>query len=307
MADVETYQQADSSGELLSFKDSAEQNVGGEQVMEDGDQDESVTPAGVEDVLTEPLQEAMTDGFPVQPGKPSSFSLATSNQEGFEELSPVKGKNDGKPKSPLALWIANHNIPPQIVRLIYWVELQRSAGVFGGLLLLLLSLRFYPLIVVLTSTTLCLLIVAFLYRVGMTIVKAIQKTSSDHPFKPLLEENLEIPEELMAEWASKARLVINDAIRKMQCLLLVQDTIASLKAMFFCWLVSYIASCINVITLCIIALVLLFTVPKLYEEKQKEVDQLLVIAMEKGCIAFGAIEQKMPQKVKAYLKCGKKD
>lgn len=340
MAEVESYQQviSDSSEELISFEDSTEgvleENLGGIEspvlVEEEGKSEESklvyeevgskveddmLLASGVEDVTIESIpevQESTNDGFPVQPkahvnGSAISTLPSTScKQEGFEEVS-EKEKGDGKLKSPLALWIMEHNLPPQVISLMYWVDLQRSTGVFGGLLLILLSLRFYPLIVVFTSTTLCLLVVAFLYRIGMTIVKAVQKTSSEHPFKLLLEENVEIPEELMAKWASKSRIVINEGIRKMQCLLLVQDTVASLKAMVVCWLISYVASCINFITLCILLTVVVFTVPKLYEEKQKEVDQLLVLAMEKGCVAYSAVEQKLPEKIKIYFKCDKKD
>lgn len=229
------------------------------------------------------------------------------SQEAIEELAVVEEKDDGQLKSPLALWIMEQNLPPHVIDLIYWADLQRTTGVCGGLLLLLLSLRSYPLIVVATTTMLALLVVAFLYRIGMTILKAVQKSTGEHPFKNLLEDNIEIPEELMEKYASKARIVINEGIRKLQCLFLVQDTVASLKAMIICWLISYVASCINFLTLCVFATAVVFTVPKLYEEKQKEVDQLLVLAMEKGCVALSALEQKLPEKVKGYLKREKKD
>jgi len=229
------------------------------------------------------------------------------SQEAIEELAVVEEKDDGQLKSPLALWIMEQNLPPHVIDLIYWADLQRTTGVCGGLLLLLLSLRSYPLIVVATTTMLALLVVAFLYRIGMTILKAVQKSTGEHPFKNLLEDNIEIPEELMEKYASKARIVINEGIRKLQCLFLVQDTVASLKAMIICWLISYVATCVNFLTLCIFATAVVFTVPKLYEEKQKEVDQLLVLAMEKGCVALSALEQKLPEKVKVYLKREKKD
>lgn len=288
--------------------------------------DEVVVSSGVEDlkeeieVIETPAPEVaaavVDDDIPAEEAKPHvNGVLSTPAPEEFAEPEPavqevaetVEEKDDGQLKSPLALWIMDQNLPPQVVDLIYWADLQRTTGVCGGLLLLLLSLRSYPLIVVVTTTMLALLVVAFLYRIAMTILNTLQKTTAEHPFKNLLEDNIEIPAELVEKYASKARIVINEGIRKLQCLFLVQDTAASLKAMIVCWLISYVASCVNFLTLCIFATFVVFTVPKLYEEKQKEVDQLLALAMEKGCVALTLLEQKLPEKVKVYLKREKKD
>lgn len=268
--------------------------------------------------IDQDTDEAIVDGFPAQT-KPQmngsatattpSLPTPTESPEGFEEITTgnVEKSKDDSLKSPLALWIMKQNLHPQVIRLIYWVELQRTTGVFGGVLLLLLSLRFYPLIGVVMTFALSLLVVAFLYRIGMTIVKAVQKTSAEHPFKHLLEEKIEISEEAMTYWANKTRVCINEGIRQTQCLFLVKDTVASLKAMIMFWLVSYIASCINFLTICILGTVVMFTVPKLYEEKQAEIDQLFSLVMEKSCLACGMIEEKLPEKIKVYLKKAKCD
>lgn len=279
------------------------------------------TTSGVEevscpDISSQDTDEAIVDGFPAQT-KPqingtatTTPSLPSQTTEGFEELTEMDdkpAKKDDTLKSPLALWIMKQNLHPEVVRLIYWVELQRTTGVFGGVLLLLLSLQYYPLIGVVMTFALSLLVVAFLYRIGMTIVKAVQKTSAEHPFKHLLEEKIEISEEAMEYWSNKTRLFINETIRQTQCLFLVKDTVASLKAMIMFWLVSYVASCIDFLTICILGTILLFTVPKLYEEKQAEIDQLYALVKEKSVMACGMIEEKLPEKVKTYLKKAKSE
>jgi len=271
--------------------------------------------SGVEEVnvpdIGEHTDEAIVDGFPAQTKaeEVSSVSTApslptpTENPEGFEEISTYNPeKKDHALKSPLALWIKEQNLHPQVIQLIYWVELQRTTGVFGGVLLLLLSLRFYPLIGVVMTFALSLLVVAFLYRIGMTIVKAVQKTAAEHPFKHLLEEKIEISEETMQCLSNKARVCINEGIRQMQSLFLVRDTVASLKAMIVFWLTSYIASCVYFLTLCIYATIIVFTVPKLYEEKQQEIDQVFGLVMDQANMVYGMVEKNMPEKVKAYLK-----
>jgi len=284
--------------------------------------------SGIEEITTEPTEQdggAIIDGFPDQSTKPLlngsvtptlSTPTTTTTEEGFEEIiAPPKAneelskpeKKDDSLKSPLALWMMKQNLHPQVINLLYWVELQRTAGVFGGLLFLLLSCKYYSVIGVVTTLALAILVVAFLYRIGMTIVKAVQKTSAEHPFKHLLEEKIEISEEFSQELASKLRKCINENIRTCQCLFLVNDSVASLKAMVMFWLVSYVAGLINFLTICIWGVVVLFTVPKLYEEKQAEIDQVFALVKSKSCMVCGIIEQKLPEKIKIYLKKDKKE
>jgi len=283
--------------------------------------------SGIEEITPEiPSTEqdgSIVDGFPDQETKPHLNGSATptmaqptttTTEEGFEEIiAPPKEdvskpeKKDDSLKSPLALWMMKQNLPPQVINLLYWVELQRTAGVFGGILFLLLSLKYYSVIGVVTTFALSLLVVAFLYRIGMTIVKAVQKTSAEHPFKHLLEEKIEISEECAQCIASEIRKCINEKIRQAQCLFLVKDTVASLKAMVMFWLVSYVAGCINFLTICILGTVVVFTVPKLYEEKQAEIDQVFALVRSKTCMVCGIIEQKLPEKIKIYLKKDKKE
>jgi len=273
---------------------------------------------GVEDVLLVSLapetDDAIVDGFPAQSTKPHVMNGSATPSpstptpdEGFEELvpqdeEPLPVKKDDSLKSPLALWMVKQNLHPQVVQLIYWVEVQRTTGVFGGILFLLLSLRFYSVIGVATTFALSLLVIAFLYRIGMTIVKAVQKTSAEHPFKHLLEEKIEVSDETVQRIASEVRLFVNEKIRQAQCLFLVKDTVMSLKAMVVFWLVSYVASCIDLLTIGIMGVVALFTLPKLYEEKQAEIDQVCSLVMSKTCMVCSVIEQKLPEKIKIYLK-----
>ena len=48
---------------------------------------------------------------------------------------------------------------------------------------ILLSLTCYTFISVVTLFSIALLTVAFLYRIGMTVFNAVQKTTAEHPFK----------------------------------------------------------------------------------------------------------------------------
>ena len=70
-----------------------------------------------------------------------------------------------------------------VIDLIYWKCWKKSAAVFIGIMFILLSLTCCTLLSVVTLFSMALLAVAFLYRIGMTVFNAVQKTSAEHPFK----------------------------------------------------------------------------------------------------------------------------
>ena len=61
--------------------------------------------------------------------------------------------------------------------------MKKTGLVSVSALIILISLTCCSVISVISSVGLSLLVVAFLYRIGMTIVNAVQKTSVEHPFK----------------------------------------------------------------------------------------------------------------------------
>ena len=70
-----------------------------------------------------------------------------------------------------------------VIDLIYWHNLKKTGVVFATIVVVLLSLTVYTLLSVVTFFSMALLTVALLYRVGMTVMGAIQKSGTDNPFK----------------------------------------------------------------------------------------------------------------------------
>ena len=70
-----------------------------------------------------------------------------------------------------------------VIDLIYWRCLKRTGIVVATGLVLLFSLTTYTFLSVVTFFSMALLTVSLLYRVGMTVMGAIQKTGTDNPFK----------------------------------------------------------------------------------------------------------------------------
>jgi len=220
---------------------------------------------------------------------------STNNEVGEEKL------EDLQLKSPLASWMQTHQMSPAVMQLIYWKDVKKSALVFTTGLALMMSLQCCSIISVLTTVGLSLLLAAFLYRIGMTIVNAVQKTSVEHPFKKLLEEKVELPEETIQQCSLKISRLINSEIKCLQKLFLIDDVIESLKFGVLLWLISYVGGWFSLFTLLILAFVGVFTIPKLYEEKQAEIDKCIGCVRSKMCEIYGIIEAKIPEKVKAYI------
>jgi len=195
-------------------------------------------------------------------------------------------------------WMEDHAIDRKIIKLIYWCEWQHTAGVFGGILFLLLSLTCYSFVSVVSTFAMSLLAVSFLYRIGMTIVNAVQKTSAEHPLRNLLEEKIELSEEIVKEVSELVRVNFNEKIKEMQRLFLIEDFIASLKFGVLLWLVSYIGSWFTMLTLSILGVILTFSLPIAYELYQKEVDQALDMAKGKFCEVYKMAESKIPENLK---------
>lgn len=221
-------------------------------------------------------------------GSPSSSCILETKD--YKELNswPVK-------------WMENHAIDKKIIKLIYWCEWQKTAGVFGGILFLLLSLTCYSFISVVSTFAMSLLAVSFLYRIGMTIVNAVQKTSAEHPLKNLLEEKIEFSEETAKQISEHMRTTFNRKVKEAQQLFLIEDFVASLKFGVMLWLVSYIGSWFSMLTLFILSVTGLFSLPIGYEVYQKEVDQAMGIAKTKIGEVYKIVEAKLPASLKSSV------
>nr|XP_050863018.1 reticulon-1-A isoform X4 [Vespula vulgaris] len=165
--------------------------------------------------------------------------------------------------------------------LIYWRDPKKSGAVFGATLGLLLSLAYFSLISVLAYLSLLILIATVAFRIYKSVLQAIQKTSDGHPFKYVLDLDLTLPTEKTHELADIAVAHINATISELRRLFLVEDIVDSLKFGVLLWCFTYIGSWFNGMTLMIIGVVALFTLPKVYETNKTQIDENLALVKGK--------------------------
>ncbi|KAH1019171.1 hypothetical protein HUJ04_009027 [Dendroctonus ponderosae] len=167
-----------------------------------------------------------------------------------------------------------------------------------GVLLVLLALTYVSLISVVAYASLLALTGTVAFRIYKNIIQAVQKTGDGHPFKEYLDMDVSLSPQKAQEVSQIAVAHINAAISELRRLFLVEDLVDSFKFGVFLWVLTYLGSWFNGMTLVIIAWVTLFTLPKVYEANQVQIDTNLEIVRIK--IA------EITTKVKAAIPIGKK-
>uniref|UniRef100_A0AAR5PYR5 Reticulon-like protein n=3 Tax=Dendroctonus ponderosae TaxID=77166 RepID=A0AAR5PYR5_DENPD len=195
-------------------------------------------------------------------------------------------------------WFNRLNMNPKVECLIYWRDPKKSVPVFGGVLLVLLALTYVSLISVVAYASLLALTGTVAFRIYKNIIQAVQKTGDGHPFKEYLDMDVSLSPQKAQEVSQIAVAHINAAISELRRLFLVEDLVDSFKFGVFLWVLTYLGSWFNGMTLVIIAWVTLFTLPKVYEANQVQIDTNLEIVRIK--IA------EITTKVKAAIPIGKK-
>ncbi|XP_012217857.1 reticulon-1-A isoform X4 [Linepithema humile] len=195
-------------------------------------------------------------------------------------------------------WFNPERLNPKVAALIYWRDPKKSGIVFGTILGVLLSLAYFSLISVLAYLSLLVLTGTVLFRIYKTVLQAVQKTSDGHPFKDILDLDLTLPTEKVHEVADVAVAHANAAVSELRRLFLVEDFVDSLKFASLLWCLTYVGSWFNGMTLIIIGVVALFTLPKVYETNQEQIDQNLALGRAKI--------NEITAKVKAAIPLGKK-
>ncbi|XP_061089218.1 reticulon-4-like isoform X5 [Conger conger] len=182
----------------------------------------------------------------------------------------------------------------QVVELLYWRDVKRSAAVFGGGLFLLLCLTQCSIVSICSYATLALLSVTIAFRIYRGILQAVQKSEEGHPFKAVLEQDVTLSEDLVHKYSDLVLGRINYTLRELRRLFLVEDLVDSLKFAVLMWILTYVGALFNGLTLLILGLIAAFSLPVFYEKYQTQIDHYcgLVNDQVKGIV--GKIQDKVP-------------
>uniref|UniRef100_A0A3Q3F1T6 Reticulon n=1 Tax=Kryptolebias marmoratus TaxID=37003 RepID=A0A3Q3F1T6_KRYMA len=203
-----------------------------------------------------------------------------------------EGKGDtGKPAVSVLLEGFNKQ---KAVDLLYWRNVKQSGAVFSSVLLLLFSLTQFSVVSVGAYLALAALSATISFRIYKSVLQAVQKTDEGHPFKAYLEIEIALSQDQISKYADKILLYTNTCMKELRRLFLVQDLVDSLKFAVLMWLLTYVGALFNGLTLLILAVVSMFTLPVVYEKHQAQIDQYVGLIRTQVNSVVGKIQAKIP-------------
>ncbi|XP_078022707.1 reticulon-3-B-like isoform X3 [Epinephelus lanceolatus] len=170
------------------------------------------------------------------------------------------------------------------LQLIHWKELKKSAAAFSLSLLVLVSVATLSVISVVSYLLLAFLCVTITfrcllpdYRVYKSVIQAIQKSDEGHPFRSLLDRDISVSSESVRLLADQFLIQLNWFSSQSRKLLLVQDLVDSLKLAAVMWMMTYVGAIFNGVTILILADIIVFTTPLIYQKNKTQIDRTIEV------------------------------
>ncbi|XP_070775869.1 reticulon-1a isoform X1 [Enoplosus armatus] len=232
-----------------------------------------------------------------RPSKPKPPTAAVppevrSERPHQDDMHTNEGKGDlGKPAASTFLVGFNKQ---KAIDLLYWRNVKQSGAVFSSVLLLLFSLTQFSVVSVGAYLALAALSATISFRIYKSVLQAVQKTDEGHPFKAYLEIEIALSQDQISKYADKILLYTNTCMKELRRLFLVQDLVDSLKFAVLMWLLTYVGALFNGLTLLILAVVSMFTMPVVYEKHQAQIDQYVGLIRTQVNSVVGKIQAKIP-------------
>nr|XP_038031801.1 reticulon-4 isoform X7 [Anas platyrhynchos] len=226
---------------------------------------------------------------PPQPGW-SPAAAASSSSSAASTPSPAREQPPAEPPAARKRGASGS----AVVDLLYWRDIKKTGVVFGASLFLLLSLTVFSIVSVTAYIALALLSVTISFRIYKGVIQAIQKSDEGHPFRAYLESDVAVSEELIQKYSNVVLGHVNGTVKELRRLFLVDDLVDSLKFAVLMWVFTYVGALFNGLTLLILALISLFSVPVIYERHQAQIDHYLGLVNKNVKDAMAKIQAKIP-------------
>nr|XP_013038472.2 reticulon-1 isoform X2 [Anser cygnoides] len=214
-------------------------------------------------------------------------------EETVVNQSKVSSKDSGK-RSPLASPLLPFLNKQRAIDLLYWRDIKQTGIVFGSLLLLLFSLTQFSVVSVVAYLALAGLSATISFRIYKSVLQAVQKTDEGHPFKAYLDMEMNLSQDQIQKYTDCLQLYVNSTVKELRRLFLVQDLVDSLKFAVLMWLLTYVGALFNGLTLLIMAVVSMFTLPVVYDKYQAQIDQYLGLVRTHINTVVAKIQAKIP-------------
>ncbi|CAN6195051.1 unnamed protein product [Urochloa humidicola] len=172
---------------------------------------------------------------------------------------------------------------------LLWKDKKTSAVVIGGatVIWVLFEVLDYHLLTLISHVLICVLAVLFLWSKATTFIK---KSPPDIPL-------VQIPEDLVLNVSRALRNDINRALHLFREIAKGHDLKKFLGVIVGLWILSGVGSCCDFLTLIYIAVLMLHTVPILYDKYQDKVDHFAGRAHTEARKQYEVLDAKVLSKI----------
>ena len=132
------------------------------------------------------------------------------------------------------------------------------------------------------------------YSYVMVMMKKAEPGSN--PLSMVEAMPVTVPAETISNMSPCVAGTINKMTTELRRLFLVEDMVDTIKFGLSLWLLTYIGSWFNMLTLLILAWIVLFSTPKLYQQNQAQVDEVLGQVMAQVDEVKGKVLALIPNK-----------
>jgi len=176
-----------------------------------------------------------------------------------------------------------------------WEDPIHSGIVFGSVLVTLISICYYSLISVVAYCSLTALCAVLSLKIYTYVMVTFLKKEANNPLAKFSDINLTVSEDKVNQIANNATNKLNASLVELRRLFLVENMLDSVKFGLSLWVLTYIGSWFNAMTLILMSWVGLFTIPKIYLNNKTQIDPVLDKVKAQFDEIWGKVGAMIPQ------------
>ncbi|XP_053729626.1 reticulon-2a isoform X2 [Synchiropus splendidus] len=169
----------------------------------------------------------------------------------------------------------------KVMDLIYWKDMERTGMVLTGLVVGMLSLFQLSIITVLSNISLAVMCFTISVRIYYQFLYILNWGDGEHPFKSYMDMDISLSGEQAQNHMRNIIVMTLSAVETLRKLFLVANLFDSLKFLFLMYLMTYLGALCNGLTLVIVAVIAVFSLPLFYSRRQEQIDGLIAKIQDK--------------------------
>ncbi|XP_055471655.1 reticulon-2 [Psammomys obesus] len=181
-----------------------------------------------------------------------------------------------------------------VADLLYWKDTRTSGAIFTGLMASLLCLLHFSIVSVAAHLALLGLCATISLRVYRKVLQAVHRGDGANPFQAYLDMDLTLTREQTERLSQQIASHVVSTVTQLRHFFLVEDLVDSLKLALLFYILTFVGAIFNGLTLVILGVVALFTVPLLYRQHQAQIDQYVGLVTNQLSHIKAKIRAKIP-------------